>query len=263
MQKATIRDRPEYTLDTDGMISDFIVPVPESRQNQGAHIYDRALYRNLLSEYRYQCIQRNPDFTSISKHVRYILSAQLRPYRPGRGHGTLYDGKGTIYQLEGKRNRFIKSAQEYDLTHPLDVWCTLVQQIEQPHVVVKFYNTLEELLVEHLHGKFNIEIFTNGSVRIIKADMVVSIFHLSPAGVAEYRKLMFKPIASTDSKQNLYTFIYLSINKGYMYTPGPKFLSSKYKDWCEGEGSGRNVGYHRDHDKYNGCKKDIQRDNKA
>ena len=185
------------------MTSDYTVPVPEKRQNEGVHRYDRALYRNLLSEYRYQCIRENPDYTSIQRHLRYVLKAQLRAYRPGRGHGTIYDGKGTQYQLEAKRNRFIKTAREYDLAHPLDIWCTVSQQLSQPNLIVNYYTTLEGLLVEHLHGRFNIEIFTNGGVRIIKDGQVISIFHLSPAGVAEYRKMMSKPIATNQARQNI------------------------------------------------------------
>ena len=248
------------SLPTSGSILDVKIELPPNRQDDNKHSYDRALHRNLLSNYRYEQMRIHQDYESIRRTMRYFCRRQLAPYRPGRGHGPLYDGRGTLAQLVSRRNKFKKLAQEYDLTHPREMWSVLILQIEQPNYKAKFYNTLEELLTEHLDGKFYIEVHTNGAVRIIKSDKVISIFHLSAAGVAEYRKLMYKPVAMTDSKQDFYVFTIMVINKGLMFTPGPHFLSVKKKEWCEGEGSGRIEGFHRAHDRYKGCKKDIQRD---
>lgn len=256
-------DSPRYTkkgvLPTSGITLDVRTEIPPGRQDDNKHSFDRALHRNLLSDRKYQQIRENKDFETIRRIMKNFCIRQIVAYRPGRGHGPLYDGKGTLYQLLAKRNRFIKLAQEYDMTHPQEMWSVLVLQLAEPTHYVKFYNTLEELLTEHLDGKFYIEVFTNGSVRIIKEGKVISIFHLSATGVAEYRKLMAKPIASTDSRQDMLVFTALVINKGLMFTPGPHFLSVKKKEWCDGEGSGRMEGFHRDHDRYQGCKKDRER----
>lgn len=243
-------------LPTSGITLETRTEIPPNRQDDNAHSFDRALHRNLLSIRKYQQIQEKRDYETIRRIMIYFCKKQLAPYRPGRGHGPLYDGKGTQYQLIAKRNKFIKLAQEYDQTHPQEMWSVMIFQLTEPTHSVKFYPTLEELLVEHLEGKFYIEVFTNGSVRIIKESKVISIFHLSAAGVAEYRKLMSKPVASTESRQNMLAFTMLVINRGLMFTPGPHFLSVKKKEWCEGEGSGRMEGFHRDHDRYQGRKKD-------
>jgi len=232
------------SLPTSGVILGLEVPVPEGRHDISVRSFDRALYRNLLSGFLYKKVQDKKDLRTVMQVMRIFCRRLLRKYRPGKGYGTIYDGLGTTEMLTKKRDRFIKLAKEYDLTHPLDVWCILIQQIEQPNTHVQFYSTLEELLVEHLEGRFVIEIYTNGNVRIIKKNKVISIFHLSAAGVAQYRDMVSHPFSPVESKQNLYIFITLVLNRGLMYTPGPKFLSPNVKDWCEGEGSGDNRGFH-------------------
>ena len=245
------------SLPTSGIMLDLRSDSAPDRHISSQRSFCRATYRNLLSDYKYNRLREVNNYETLRRTLRYFCKSQIRPYVPGKGHGPLYDGKGTKAQLEAKRNKFITLAKEYDLSHPLEMWCAMVQKLEQPNLVVDFYPTLEELLVEYLDGMFYIEVFTNGAVRIIKAGQSVSIFHLSPAGVAEYRRLRNNQVTDLESKQNLYIFTCLLVTKGYMFTPGPKFLSVKEKDWCRGEGSAYNTGYHRDHDKYTGCKKNI------
>lgn len=231
------------SLPTSGVILGIEVPVPEGRHDTSVRAFDRALYRNLLPPRKYKAVQENQDYHTVTGVMKWFCKYLLRPYEPGKNHGRIYDGLGTPEMLTRKRDGFVKLAREYDLSHPQEMWSVLVQQIEQPIMYAQFYTTLEELLVEHLEGRFVIEIFVNGNVRIIKRNKVVSIFHLSAAGVAQYRDMMSHPFSTVDSKQTLYTFMTLVLNRGLMFTPGPKFLSAKERNWCDGEGSGWNGGY--------------------
>lgn len=118
----------------------------------------------------------------------------------------------------------------------MDKWVTMTMNLGYQEIEVEFYDTLEKLIKDHLHGTCVMEVSCTGMVRIIKPNQLVRIFHLSPNGVFEYLEMLHKPLTANRRKQNLYMFVRLLLNRGMLFNPGCEFLKQ----------NGGNYGYEAD-----------------
>jgi hypothetical protein len=176
--------------------------VPGFNNGTGIRYRRTCAYGHIATVGRYKMLESKDPYQYWA-FMRTLCKNSFYPYPASpRKHRVIYDGEGTLEEIEEKRRKLLSIAADHDKKYPADMWATLTFELGVTGVKVDFYSTIESLLRRNMKGGFIMEATRAGMVRMVWGTKLVRIFHLSLAGVEEYKRLKYE-LPNSDKKNAL------------------------------------------------------------